>query len=51
MKITDLLKLESIAMNPAVSSKDEALNTLVDLMEKRGNLNNKEEYKAAVLKR
>lgn len=51
MKITDLLKLESIAMNPAVSSKDEALNKLVDLMEKRGNLNNKEEYKAAVLKR
>lgn len=51
MKITDLLKLESIAMNPSVSSKDEALNKLVDLMEKRGNLNNKEEYKAAVLKR
>lgn len=51
MKITDLLKLESIALNPAVASKSEALDTLVDLMEKRGNLNSKEEYKEAVLKR
>jgi len=51
MKITDLLKLESIAMNPMVSTKNEALDMLVDLMENRGNLNNKEEYKEAVLKR
>ncbi len=51
MKITDLLKLESIALNPAVASKSEALDTLVDLMDKRGNLNSKEEYKEAVLKR
>ena len=51
MKITDLLNIKSIALNPAVSNKSEALDTLVDLMEKRGNLSDKEAYKKAVLAR
>ena len=51
MKITDLLKLETIALNPEVSTKSEALDTLVDLMDKGGNLKNKAEYKKAVLAR
>ncbi|MGL5152331.1 MAG: PTS fructose transporter subunit IIABC [Clostridium sp.] len=51
MKITDLLKKQSITINPNVKTKEEAINTLVDLMDKSGNLNNKEEYKSGVLAR
>jgi fructose PTS system EIIBC or EIIC component len=51
MKITDLLSKKSIAINPKVSSKEEAINKLVDLMYSSGKLNNKEEYKKAVLAR
>ena len=52
MKITDLLNKESIAINPNnVYSKGEAIDKLVDLMNLSGNLNNKEEYKKAILAR
>ena len=51
MKITDLLKKNGIAINPEVKTKEEAINTLVDLMDTTGRLNNKEEYKNAVLAR
>ena len=51
MKITDLLKKNGIAINPEVKTKEEAINTLVDLMDATGRLNNKEEYKNAVLAR
>ncbi|MGG7144705.1 PTS fructose transporter subunit IIABC [Clostridium nigeriense] len=51
MKITDLLSKKSIAINPKVSSKEDAINTLVDLMYSSGKLNDKEEYKKAVLAR
>ncbi|MGL5641780.1 MAG: fructose PTS transporter subunit IIA, partial [Paraclostridium sp.] len=51
MKITDLLKKNGIAINPKVTNKEETLNVLFDLMDATGNLNNKEEYKAAVLAR
>ncbi len=45
MKITDLLKPVSIQLNVAPpKSKTEAIEILADLMEKSGNLNNKEEY-------
>ena len=45
MKITDLLKPVSIQLNVAPpKSKTEAIEILADLMEKRGNLNNKEQY-------
>ncbi|MGL5354146.1 MAG: PTS fructose transporter subunit IIABC [Clostridium sp.] len=51
MKITDLLKKNGIAINPKVTNKEETLNVLFDLMDATGNLNSKEEYKAAVLAR
>ena len=51
MKITDLLSKKSIAINPKVSSKEDAINKLVDLMYSSGKLNDKEEYKNAVLAR
>ncbi|MBY0755758.1 fructose-specific PTS transporter subunit EIIC [Clostridium sardiniense] len=51
MRITDLLKEQGIELNSKVSNKAEAIDKLVDLMDQAGNLNNKEEYKEAVLKR
>lgn len=51
MRISDILKVQSIELNPKINSKKEALDKLVDLMEKGGNINNKEEYKKDVLKR
>ena len=52
MKITDILKPVSIQLNVAPpKSKVEAINILADLMEKGGNLNNKEEYVKAVIAR
>lgn len=51
MKITDLLKINGIDLNTKISTKSEAINKLVDLMDSTGNLNDKEEYKKAVLER
>lgn len=51
MKITDLLKKQGIALNVKVSSKDEAIDKLVNLMDASGNLNDKKEYKNKVLER
>jgi len=51
MRITDLLKKQGIALNAKVSSKDEAIDKLVDLMDASGNLNDKKEYKNKVLER
>ena len=52
MKITDILKPVSIKLNVAPANcKGEAINILADLMEKGGNLNNKEEYVKAVIAR
>ena len=52
MKITDILKPVSIQLNVAPpKSKVEAINILADLMEKGGNLSNKEEYVTAVIAR
>ncbi len=51
MRITDLLKLNGIELNPKIETKSEAIDKLVDLMNGYGNLKNKEEYKEAVLAR
>ncbi len=51
MRIIDLLKVEGIELDSKVTSKKEALDKLVDLMDKEGNLLDKEVYKEAVLKR
>ena len=51
MKITDLLNIKSIAINPKVNFKNEAIDKLVDLMDASGNLVDKNEYKKAVLAR
>ncbi|AIY83322.1 PTS system, fructose subfamily, IIA component domain protein [Clostridium baratii str. Sullivan] len=51
MRIIDLLKEDGILLNTNVNSKKEAIEVLVDLMDKEGYLNDKEEYKNEVLKR
>lgn len=51
MRITDLLKEESIELNGQVSSKLEAINAMVELMAKSGNIADKEEYRKCVLAR
>ena len=51
MRIVDLLKKESIDLNAVVTTKAAAIDHLVDLMEKGGNLKDKEGYKQRVLAR
>lgn len=49
MKINELLSKKSIDLNVSVSSKAEAIDHLVNLMNKAGNLNDKEGYKQGVI--
>ena len=51
MKITDLLDEKSIRLNAAASSKKEALNQIINLINQTGNIANKDEYKEIVFKR
>ena len=51
MKITDLLKKDGIALNVKMQNKQEAINFLVNLHNKVGNLSNKEEYKKGIIAR
>ena len=51
MKITDLLKPQSILLNAAPTDKADAIYTLGDLMDKSGNLSDKAEYLKAVFTR
>ena len=51
MRIVDLLKKESIMLNAAPKSKSEAIDMLVDLQVKGGNISDKEEYKRGIIAR
>jgi len=51
MKITDLLKPQSILLNASPTNKADAIYTLGDLMGKGGNLSDKAEYLKAVFAR
>ena len=51
MKIVDLLKVESIDLKAKPQDKATALEHLITLMERGGNIADKEEYKACVLRR
>lgn len=51
MKIRDLLKAQSIQLGAKPADKPSAIRLLADLMEKGGNLANKEEYLTAVFAR
>ena len=51
MKITELLDINSIDLNPQISNKEEAIDHLVTLLDQSGKLNDKEIYKESVLNR
>ena len=51
MRITELLDINSIDLNPQVSNKEEAINHLVDLLDQSGKLNDKEIYNESDLNR
>ena len=51
MRITDLLKSTAIELNVSVASKDEAIDRLIALHEKAGNLKDAAKFKDEILKR
>ena len=51
MRITELLKRESIELDVAADSKEEAIDKLVSLMDAGGRLNDKAGYKEGILAR
>ena len=51
MRIIDLLHEQGMNLDIKPNSKAECIDILVDLMDKTGNLNDKEEYKKAILAR
>lgn len=51
MRIVDLLHKQGMNLDINPKSKEECIDILVDLMDKTGNLNNKEEYKKSILAR
>lgn len=51
MRIVDLLKRDAISLNTSVSTKSEAINSLIALHKKAGNLTNSGVFKDAILAR
>jgi PTS system fructose-specific IIC component len=51
MKIIDLLKKDAIELNVTVASKDEAIDKMIALHQKAGNLNDVDAYRQAILER
>lgn len=51
MRIIDLLKKDAIQLNTSVSSKAEAIDELIALHKKAGNLTDADTYKSAILER
>lgn len=51
MKISQLLKKEGIALGVEPSSKEEAIDILVNLHEKAGNISDSKEYKRGIWER
>ncbi len=51
MKITDLLKIQSMELGVKAASKEEAIDHLVGLMDRSGRLNDKAGYKQGILDR
>lgn len=51
MRINDLLKKKSILLHAEISEKQTAIETLIDLHDKAGNLSNKAEYTKGIMAR
>ena len=48
MRITDLLSKEGVSLNQTVADQNAAIDLMVSLHDKVGNLNNKAEFKEAI---
>ena len=51
MRIIDLLKPESVITKSQIKSKEEAIETLIDLHQKAGHLSDRAEYRKGILAR
>ncbi|MBA4494139.1 fructose-specific PTS transporter subunit EIIC [Paenactinomyces guangxiensis] len=51
MKITELLRKETVIMNLQATTKDSVMDELIDKLDEAGCLNNRKEFKEAILKR
>ena len=51
MRITSLLKSSAIELNVSLATKDEAIDRLIALHEKAGNLSDAAKYKEDILQR
>ena len=51
MRITDLLRAEGIQLRAAPSDREQAIDLLVALQDKAGNLTDPEQYKRDILAR
>ncbi len=51
MRITNLLDKNAIMLNAGISDKNEAINTLIEMHDKAGNLSDKEKYREGILAR
>ena len=49
MRITNLLDKNAIMLNADISDKKTAINTLIEMHDKAGNLSDKEKYKEGIL--
>ena len=49
MKITDLLKTEGVSLKQAVTNKDAAIDLMVDLHDKAGNLYDRNEFRSEIM--
>ncbi len=51
MRITNLLDKNAIMLNAGISDKNEAINALIEMHDKAGNLSDKEKYREGILAR
>lgn len=51
MRITNLLDKNAILLNADISDKNTAINTLIEMHDKAGNLSDKEKYKEGIFAR
>ena len=51
MRITNLLDKNAILLNADISDKNTAINTLIEMHDKVGNLSDKEKYKEGIFAR
>ena len=51
MRITNLLDKNAIMLNSGISDKNEAINALIEMHDKAGNLSDKEKYREGILAR